>query len=73
MVFDSHSMNSPSTSTGTIALGLSARKSGSLVALKPLPQSSRSYGRLSSSQVHRTLRTLIEAAFPRIFSMQGSV
>ena len=37
---------------------------------KPEPQSSRSKGRSSSTQVHRTLRTLMDEAFPRIFSMR---
>ncbi len=69
MVFDSHSTKSPSRITGTIALGFSARNSAVSVARKPAPQSSRTKGMPISSQVHSTLRTLIDGALPRIVSM----
>src|SRR5688500_9961256 len=69
MVLDSHSTKSPSRSTGTSALGLSARNSGVCVGLKPLPHSSCSYGRPSSVHSHSTLRTLIDVERPRICSM----
>ncbi|MCY1307926.1 hypothetical protein D9M70_578940 [compost metagenome] len=69
MLLDSHSTKSPSWMTGTMALGFKARKAGSVVSRKPVPQSSRSNGRRSSAQAHSTLRTLMDEAFPRIFSM----
>src|SRR4051812_48106799 len=72
MVFDSHSTRPPSTSTGTMAFGFSARNAGCFVDWNPEPQSSRTKGAPSSAQVHKTLRTLIELAFPRMRSMSPS-
>lgn len=55
--------------TGTVALGFKSRNSELSVAVKPEPQSSRSKASPTSSQVHRTFRTLIEDAFPSTRSM----
>jgi hypothetical protein len=59
--------------TGTMALGFNARYTGELVGLKPAPQSSRSKGKLISAQAHKTFRTLIEVALPRIRTMSSSL
>src|SRR4051812_46424571 len=69
MVFDSHSVTSPSISTGTIAFGFNARNSGVSVLRYPLPQSSRVNATPISAHVQSTLRTLIEDALPRMRTM----
>src|SRR5581483_7519982 len=69
--FDSQRTKSPSLITGTRPLGFKARNSGVSVALKPDPQSSRSKGSRNCAHTQSTLRTLMEEAFPRIFSMGG--
>src|SRR6185437_14885937 len=66
---DSHSTKSPSTITGTIAFGLSARNSAVSVGRNPKPQSSCSKDSPSSAQVHSTLRTLMDDVLPSIWSM----
>jgi len=69
MLLDSHRVKSPSWITGTMALGFSARNCAVSVALKPVPQSSRSKATSNSAQAHRTFRTLMEEALPNIRSM----
>ena len=69
MVFDSQRTKPSSMMTGTIPFGLSDRNSGTCVERKPAPHSSCSKGRSSSSQTHRTLRTLMDGDLPRILSM----
>ncbi|MCY1436833.1 hypothetical protein D9M71_529710 [compost metagenome] len=64
IAFDSQRVKSSSWMTGTMALGLSTRNSGSCVDLKPEPQSWRSKGISSSAQAQSTLRTLIDDALP---------
>src|SRR5471030_3099636 len=70
--FDPQSTKSPSLMTGTRPFGFNDRNSEVSVCLNPVPQSSRSKGMCSSAHAHSTLRTLMDDAFPRIFSMRGS-
>src|SRR3954453_16690822 len=63
MVLLSPNTKSPSTLTGTRTLGCCA-SSG--------PSSARLWAMPISSQVHRTLRTLIDEALPRMRSVTGT-